>query len=306
MAQMYYAKISFNSDIYKTKQYGGEVNLNDVLDKLYLSINDKEEFVKEKNYYKDDKEKINKEIFNFSELTKIKTDKEYYISGNIVRRFPYFTERWDDKNRKSNKDVISNNSSSIFFYMDVRNEIVTFCSRKNFGHVQFIEAFKNLMNQCCKEYGFDFILINDPFTMKQRLKKADKIYFIKSTVIPPNINEEHLKKLYDGELKSLKAGNIGRKVSIFEQDKKNSEGINQDSHIVKGIIDSTQAFKNYERGYAKLEVEGKYSDGSSFKFSSDEDSPYITVIEDEDKEYTTNFIEASKRGIDIYIVNISK
>jgi hypothetical protein len=142
--------------------------------------------------------------------------------------------------------------------------------------------------------------------MKERLKKADKIYFIKSTVIPPNINEEHFKKLYDEEVQSLKEGNIGRKVSIFEQDKKSNKGINQESYIVKNIIDSIEAFTKYERGYAKLEVEGKYPDGSSFKFNSDEDSPYITVINDEDKEYTTNFIEASKKGIDIYIVNINK
>lgn len=304
MALMYYGKISFNSHIYETKQYKGKIDLNDVLDRLYESINDSEEYIIENFYDSNDQSKKTKEIYNFSELRKVKNEKEYYIVGNIVRRFPYFTERFDEEKRISVKDVIEDNSSSILFYMDVKNEIVTFCNRKNFKQRQFANAFKNLINQCCKEYGFEFILINDPFTMKERLKKVKTIYKIISTVIPPNVNEERLKELYDGEVKDLHEGNIGKKTSIFEKDRKNEDGIKAESPVVKKVIDSNEAFKKFQRGYAKLQVEGEYPDGSKFKFDSDEDSPYMTTIDDELKDTEADFIEVSKSGILIYIEKI--
>ena len=304
MAQMYYAKISLNSHIYETKQYDGDLNLNDILDKLYLSINDKDEFVLENSYYKNDEEKLNKEIYNFSNLHKVKNDQEYYIVGNLVRRFPYFTERFDEDKRTFEKNVISDNSTSILFYMDVRKEVVTFCTRRNFGQNQFIKGFSNLINECSKNYGFQCMIINDPFSMRERLEKVEMISMIKSTIIPPNVNEDHFKELYDNEVDSLKEANISRKVSIFTKDTKDGKGINSEAKIVKDIIDSNQAFKKYERGYAKLEVTGKYKDGSKFKFNSDEDSPYITIIDDYEKENIIEFIHNAKEGIKLYFKRI--
>lgn len=306
MALMYYAKVNINSHILDCEPYNGKLKIDDILNQLVLNLNDKTEYDLIMTYKFNGEIKEKRETYNFIDLKKVKDDDSYYVTGKIVRRYPYFTEIFDEVARKVDKEVISHNSSSIFFYFDVKREVVTFCNRQKFKHVQFVNAFENLINLCCKDIGFKVCLISDPKSIKEKLESAHKITRIESTIIVPNINEEAMDDIFDVKVKKLKSSNISKKIDIVEQDSKNKSGIIRESKYVSKIINENQAFLLHESGYGKLSVEGEYSDGTKYKFNSDEDSPYVTVISDELKDVVSEIIRVSKIGIEQYIVNLMK
>ncbi|MBC2581390.1 hypothetical protein [Clostridium sp. DJ247] len=302
MALMYYAKLNVNSHIFEV--YEKKLRLKDILFNLAKSLNDETEYINKNTYTKNGELKVNEEIYNFADLKEYRDNVEHYITGNIVRRFPYFTERFNEKTRKFTREVISNNSTSIFFYFDIKTEIITFCNRRNFKQIQFINAFQNLVNLCYKDIGFQVFIISDPFSISERLSKVKKVTRIKATIIPPNVNEEHFKELYDEEVSTLHESHIGKKTTIFEHDIKGSKGININSKMVQKTINANEAFKTFEKGYGRLEVEGVLTDGTKYHFTSDDDSPYMTLIDENLKDSIDEFIKESKNGIKRYIARL--
>jgi len=303
MANIFYAKVNVNSDIYKV--YSKEISLNDVLAKLYLSINDKVEYKKVFSWYSNDSNrkilKDKQETYCFSDLNKVVEGNKKFIYGKIVRRFPLHTEKFDTNRRKSEEFVIDDNSMSINFYFDLDTEIVGFYIRKSFKQIQFVEAFKELINRCVETVDFEVFLLADPFTMKERLEKVYMITRLKATVVPPNANEEALKSLYDRNVKGMHEANVTKKTDIFEVAKNSKKGINIKADMIEETIDSNEAFKMFQQGYGKIEVDGKNIDGSRIHFDSEEDSPYITILDDSMKNNINEFINACKSGISAYI-----
>lgn len=304
MANVYYAKLNINSEIFKV--YAGEVKISDILDALYEKINDKVEYVKTHTWSQKTvngfEEKQSEEIYCFSNIEK-NNDSRRYIHGRVIRRFPLFTEEYDEDTRNVRKIVHENNAVSINFYFDVDSEIITFCTRRNFGQLQFVDAFKELINECMSSVHFELFLIKDFLNIKERLKTVHKITRIKSVVIPPNANEEHLKELYDASIKNMEEANVAKRTSIFEVSHKSDKGININSKMVAEELDINEAGTAYkkERGYGKIEAQGEHRDGSKFSYDSDVDSPYITLIDEENKNITSYFVEASRNGIAILL-----
>jgi len=304
MANLYYAKLSVNSEIFKV--YAGEVKISDILDALYKKINDEVEYVKTHTWLQKTEngfeEKQSEEIYCFSDIEK-NNDSRRYILGRVIRRFPLFTEEYDENTRSVSKIVHENNAVSINFYFDVDSEIITFCTRRSFGQLQFVDAFKELINECMSSVHFEIFLIKDSLNIKERLKNVYKVTRIKSIVIPPNANEDHLKELYDASIKTMEEANVTKRTSIFEVSHKSEKGINVNSKMVTEELDVNEATKAYkiEKGYGKIEVHGEHRDGSKFFFDSDVDSPYITLMDEENKNITRYFIEASRNGIAIFL-----
>lgn len=309
MALIYYAKLNLNSEIFKTQPYGGYISIKDELEKLYELINDSVEYESIGNTYVNKSTgnlSANKDIYNFSKLTKVNNEQECYISGSIVRRFPYYGEQYDENIKESKAVKYENHSSSIRFYFDVYKEIITFTIRNNFKQRQFVDAFKNLVNKCSKDREFEVFLINDPFTIKERLDKAYKITKIKSTVVAPNVNEDHfsdLEQIHDRKTQEMKDANVTKKTDILQISRRNSRSIKRESELVKRVLNET-TYKMYEKGYGQLEVEGEYKDGSKFNLDSKKDAAYVSIIDDRYKNDTSYFEEESRRGIVIYLDKI--
>ncbi|MDD4600035.1 hypothetical protein SDC9_20871 [bioreactor metagenome] len=302
MALIYYAKLNINSVVFDI--YSGKVKIHEILDKLYTKIDEETEFAKTTSFYIEEESELKEitELYCFSDIVKSLSPRKY-ISGKVVRRFPLHTEEFDEETRTSRKVVLQNNSVSINFYFDVDNEIISFCTRQKFGQNQFVEAFQGLVNQYMKDIDFEIIILQDSLNIREKLQKVYKITKIKSVFVPPNANEEHLRAMYDNSVKNMEDANVTKKTNIFETSKKSNKGINLQAKMIEDILGTEEAHKKYKNGYAKIEAEGEHEDGSRFHYSSEKDSPYITVIDDEIKNVIPEFILCSQNGINIYIAN---
>ncbi|MDR9749292.1 hypothetical protein [Paenibacillus taichungensis] len=307
MPLLHYAKVNINSNIFDV--YKQESSIEDIMERLFELINDKTEY--EKSSYRsfmngeERSEFRYSETYNFSELNKVKKGNQFYIIGKLVRRYPIFTEEFDALTRTSRPAVISNNSTSILFYFDLESEIVVFSERQKFGYNQFTESMKELLNLSHAQIGYEVFLLNDPYTMKERLERAHKVKRIKSVVIPPNVNEEALGDLYDKDVKEMEEANITKKTNLFEVNDKSNKGINVNSKLVSAVINTNEAYEKYAKGYGRLEVEGEYADGSTFKFDSEEDSPYQTHIEEREKNDWQRFKALAQKGISIFRAKVT-
>ncbi|AYE53514.1 hypothetical protein OEA_28005 (plasmid) [Priestia megaterium NCT-2] len=308
MTILYYSKINVNSNIFGV--YDKELSIPDIMAKVFESLDDKQEYIKKelKNFTDRDTGESrtveSKEIYNFSELEKYRDLNEVYITGKLVRRYPIFSEKFDNKTRKSKPIVHEDNAVSINFYFDLKSEIVTFYVRQKFGYKQFNEAFEKLLDIHMLDIGFKVYLLNDPYKIQERLKMLHKVRKIKSVIIPPNVNEEELEDLFNEQTLELKESNVTRKTSVFETHKKNPKGMNIDSGMVRQTLDVSNVY--ISRGYGKLEIEGETIDGTLFKYDSEVDSYYNTSIHEEDKENRIKLIDAAKRGISALFSKITK
>lgn len=307
MAQLYFSKVNVNATIFDV--YNEKIKLSDILDELFQKLNDKKEYIKkEEKSIKDDDGNfelmIQEELFNFSELEKVIDENRKYITGKLVRRYPLHAEQFDEKRRKSKEVTHYNNSTSIFFYFDLNSEIISFTERQKFGYKQFNVAFQELLNIFMDSTGFEIFLINDPFTIEERLKKAHKINKLKSTIIPPNNNDSSIEELYSDEVAQLKESNVQKKTSIFEVHKNSFDGINIDAEMIKRAY-STVAIKNVSKGYGTIEVEGEEEDGTKFTFNSEVHSPFKTFIRDSIKSNKSLFIEKSNKAIESFRAKLS-
>lgn len=305
MPLLHYAKVNINSNIYEVYN-NKEVSIEGIMKELFDSINDTEEYLNiDSREFIDGEGELRKielrEIYNFSELEKELDVNKMYIFGKLVRRYPIYTEEFDEATRTSRRVVLENNSISTLFYFDLRSEIIVFSERQKLGSKQFIEAFENLLDICHEKVGFELFLLKDPYSMKERLERAHKITKIKATVIPPNVNEEALEDLYNKEVQDMEEANITKKTSLFEVHEKSAKGINVKAKLVQQVMDSNEAYGKYAKGYGKLEVEGEHSDGTPFKFDSDEDSPYQTQLPEREKGNFEKFKEYCQKGITIFL-----
>ncbi|ART78119.1 hypothetical protein B4U37_19665 [Sutcliffiella horikoshii] len=304
---MYFSKVNVNSNIFDV--YAERTSIQEIMDEVFNKIDNKTEYKKleERTFINSNNELETidlSEVYNFSELTKVKDADNFYITGKLVRRYPLHTEEWDDKKRESLSVTHSNNSISIYFYFDLNSEVISFCQRNKFGYKQFNESFQELLNIYLERVGFEIFLLKDPFTIEERLKQAYKVERIKSTVIPPNNNNEDLRKLYDDDVVKMEEGNIQKKISVFEVHQKSKTGININSTIVKQVLDSNRAYEKYARGYGSIEVNGVNKDGTKFYFNSEQDSPYRVSIYDNEKEDGNKFIKKAKIAISSFLTKM--
>ncbi|OOE14679.1 hypothetical protein [Fictibacillus arsenicus] len=299
MAYLYYAKVNVNSNIHEIHQTKQE-SIKEIMDRVYDRLNDEVEYIKEEtNEFINDsgeEQSIKKtETYNFSQLDKIKDINKFYISGKLVRRFPYKGEEFDEETRESEIVIYKNNSVSTYFLFDLRSEIVVFFERNKLGYNQFMEGFQGLLDLHIPDIGFQVFLAKDKFSIRERIKMIRKVYKITSTIIPPNANEEALEELYDKKSDEMAESNTTRQTSIFESHKRNKKGLDLNSKEVSKVIDISEAF--ISKGYGKMKVEGETSEGIEIHYDSDADSPFQTRISEKQKNDKDSFIDTALKGI---------
>lgn len=298
MAKLYYSKVNINSNIFDV--YDKKTTVQDIMKIVFDALDNKKEYKKtEVSTFLDDLGEAQvverEEVYNFSELNKEENVNEKYITGRLVKRTPIFGEEFDNLTRTSKKVVHQNNSISTLFYFDLETEIVTFFSRQKLGYNQFMEAFEKLLDIHVDKIGFKVMLIKDPFSISERIKALHKVNKIKSTIIPPNVNEEEIKALFEHKIQGMKNANVTKETKILETHTKNEKGIDLNAPEVKETLEVNEAYGVF--GYTKLEVEGETKDGTSLVYDSDENSPYQTTIPDSVKENINSFIQFVQKGI---------
>ncbi|MFF2857796.1 hypothetical protein [Peribacillus sp. NPDC058002] len=298
MAFLYYAKVNVNSNIHEIHQKQGSIE--EIMDRIYDQLNDEVEYsIEETKQFIDDsgeEQSITKtEKYNFSKLDKVKDINKFYITGKLVRRFPFKGEEFDEETRESETVIYNNNSVSTYFLFDLQSEIVVFFERNKLGYNQFIEGFQGLLDQHIPDIGFEVFLAKDKFSVRERIKMFRKVHKITSTIIPPNANEEALEDLYDRKSEEMAEGNITRQTGIFESHRRNKKGIDINSKEVSNVINISEAF--ISKGYGKLKVEGENSEGVEIHYDSDADSPIQTRITEKQKNNRDTFVEMSLKGI---------
>lgn len=301
MAFLYYAKVNVNSNIHEIHQKRGNIDsIGEIMNRIYDKINDDVEYtIEETNEFIDDsgeEQSITKtETYNFSNLDKVKDTNKYYISGKLVRRFPYKAEEFDEETRETETVIYKNNSVSTYFLFDLQSELVVFYERNKLGYNQFIEGFQGLLDLHIPDIGFQVYLAKDKFSIRESIKLFHKVRKITSTIIPPNANEEALEDLYDRKSDEMAEGNITKQTSIFESHKRNQQGLDTKSKDVSNVIDLSEAF--ISKGYGKLKIEGENSEGVEIHYDSDADSPIQTRITEKQKNDRDTFIEMALKGI---------
>ncbi|MFZ3580504.1 hypothetical protein, partial [Virgibacillus sp. DJP39] len=279
-------------------------SIEEVITRILKSLNDEIEYVKEetKNFVNDsgDEEEITTvETYNFSNLDSIEDINEYYISGELVRRYPMKAEEFDPETRKAETVIYPNHAVSTFFFFDLRTEILVFFERNKLGFNQFLVGFKGLLEAHIPDIGFEIFLETDNYPIRERIKMIHKVHKIKSTIIPPNANEEALEKLYDEDTELMAKGNIHRRTTLFESNKRHEKGLDIESNVVSSALNLGEAYLH--RGYGKLEVEGETKKGLEVHYDSDKDSPFQTKITEKQKNNFKSFIEHAKNGITIFL-----
>lgn len=294
MANIYFSKLNMNSNIYEL--YDDPQELEKCLHKIYSKLNDKGEYIIIQEYLKEnedtgkcEKKKTVESIYCFGEL--VRDPETSSIYGKMIRRKPHFTEEFIPRTRTTEKRIDENDATSVFFYFDVKNQIIAFFTRVKLGYNQFNDAFRYLMNEQFEEFSVEIFLQKNFTQLEESLKKFETIYKIKSTLIPPNLNRDKFDKMFQDDSEEMKESGITKKTVEYESNKKTQKGIKKSSNIFQRTI------AGVESGYGTLKIDGLSKDNKELSFDVDRDAAFTLPIKDKDKDEKTSFIDRVKTGI---------
>ncbi len=271
MPLMYVAKINLNSKIFEV--YEDRLKLNDVLNTVFEKVNETEIYRRSKKKEFIDslgnrKLYLKKSEYQFNELKK--NNEEKIITGKIIRTHNRPTEDFNEKNELV--DVYVEEYVSIYFYFDVRKELVSFSVRQAFGYNQFTEAFKYLLDMSLKDYEFEVFLKKDQDLLDRKLKSLAKVKRMSATLIPPNANDEELKELrqtigYIAQCKDTNAKKI--KIDLVDTD---DIGLNMQAQMMQETISAAV------KGYGDITTYGINKNGREQIVKSNTDAALIRII----------------------------
>lgn len=297
MALMYLAKINLNSKIFEV--YSNKLKIDDVLEIIYKRLSEDVKYINElKTNFIDSLgnshayTRISK--YQFVELNKQMNN---IITGKIVRTFNKPTEKYNEITKKMDQ-IYNEESVSIFFYFDVRREMITFCERQSFGYNQFMESFSALLEHSVPEYKFELFLQKDANVLEEKLMTFELVNRVKATLIPPNSNEEDLAELratltYLKQCEDVNAN----KLNIEMLTDKDST-LSMESKYMKDI------FKAVKLGYGDVTASGKNKNGREQIVKSTTDAAYTRIVSDDLSTY--DYEKESKEFIDIYFVGLMR
>lgn len=299
MSLMYLAKINLTSAIYDL--YQNKINIDDVTKSIYNQLNDQIKYsVVSNKKYKDSLGNTRKyhqnSIYTLTELNKMD---DLIITGKMVRTFRRPTERINDKGK-----VISSfntDNVSIYFYFDVKNELVAFSERQSFGYNQFIIAFNYMINQNKEKYKFEIFLQKDNMVLQEKINRLKSVYSVKATLIPPNSNEVDLKEFretlqYIKDCESMNANKM--RIEVSADNELNS--LRTESKYMQDI------FKAVSRGYGDVTTYGINENGKKQIVSSNLDAALTRIVDenlvepeynDEAHNFILSFLGKKARGI---------
>ena len=294
MPLLYLAKVNLNSNIFDV--YDKKLTLNDVFCLIYDKVIDGTDYMtKNKEKYMDSYGNpavyIRESKYTFQEINK---RGEGIITGKLVRTFNKPSEILDQITNRMVTTYIEE-SVSIYFYYDVRKEMITFCERQSFGYNQFMNAFTHMLNRCVGIYEFEIFLQKDKDLLEEKMKSLRTVQRVRATLIPPNSNEDDLQELRNElvYMQQCQEANA-TKMSLDYV----SESMKMESKVMKDILTAVS------RGYGDVTATGINGSGRLQTISSSQDAAYTANIQDNIGEEDYN--EESRNLILRFMVKLTK
>lgn len=282
MANMFFAKINVNSDVYKL--YDNPEFLDKILDKVIANIDQQKSIVLNEEM----DSKNNGDRIKFISIEK-DIDKRY-IMGRIIRIYKDDLESYD----KNSDDIIKLSTGELAryatFYFDVRKELVAFTLGRFFGRNQFCLYLEFLLDEYVEEVSFNVSLIIDKDSLKEKIERFKRISRIYVSLVAPNPNEEEFNKMFAANGKNLKDMNAQQYGQEFKAGKK-GEGLKDHTDFVNTLIDGVSG------GYGKMEVDGIDDSNEEIKISSAENYPYKRSVTNNEKNSLSMVRELGERYI---------
>ena len=244
MSIMYLAKVNLTKGIFDV--YDQKINIDTVISEIYNKLTDSVVYNTSANYnYRDSmgnrKKMLQKSQYGITELEK---HEDFIITGKVLRTYDKPAE--EVVNGKV-KEIFAQENVSIYFYFDVKNELIAFSERQSFGYNQFMRAFEHILNKGMKGYKFEIFLQKDNDVLQQKLDELVIISAFKATLIPPNSNEDDLQMLrenlqYIADCKETNAN----KVKIEMQSIDANTSLKRESRYMQDIM------KAVSKGYGDI------------------------------------------------------
>ncbi|KAA0776212.1 hypothetical protein DT250_04390 [Bacillus sp. AR2-1] len=246
---LYFSKVNINSHIFDV--YEDKDRLKEILKKLYLNIEEDVSYIKQNlNYVEHGNTYTYDAEYKFNLIDKLNDNT---IAGTVMKTSTLFVNQVN-KETGDRKKIPVENSEVIEFYFDVYKEIVTFYKTNRFGHVEFTEAFQELVNKCMskesEQYHFEVALLREGLNVEDiqtQLKAIGKLETLKIEIIPPNPDDDLLDEIQEnGEeyITDIKEGNVTHTSTIFTS--KETKGLNIDAKIIQ------DEFKKVSKIHSKL------------------------------------------------------
>lgn len=285
---LYFSKVNLNSHIFNV--YDKKNDLNEILKKLYLNIENNITYYKETigidsegNAYNDSKS------YKFLSIEKYDKELMNTITGRISKKMIIFINEVDETTGEERK-IPTEHSEVIMFYFDVYKEIVSFHTSQRFGYVEINNVFKELINKSMEneleDYYFDVAICREGLDLKKirdEITKIGKLETLNIEVIPPNPDDELLNNIQqNGEkyLSELKQANITNRSILFTSKAPKglnikSEMVNKELEKIEGMHSTLSTEKATKNGYVTVSAQNK--EGRTY--TSEESNPVKDKIE---------------------------
>ena len=275
MALMYLAKVNLTSAIFDV--YESKLNIMDVTKSIYDQFDNKTTYKVTANQKYID-EYGNRKRFNqvsTYQLVEIKKEQNMIITGKVVRTFLRPTEKIDEKGHLLS--TYNEEKVGIYFYYDVKNEMIAFSERQSFGYNQFINAFTYMINQNREKNRFEIFLQKDNDLLQEKIRGFQAVHTVKATLIPPNSIDDDLRELqevfglrYMEECHDANANKL--KIEMSVDDPKSS--LKMESKYMKDIYTAVS------RGYGDLTTIGVGKDGKKRIIKSNTDAALTKIVDE--------------------------
>ena len=262
MANLYFAKINVNGEIYKV--YKDELSIDSVIDKLIVNISTEKSIILPDN----------KGQIKF--ITLINNLDKRYISGRLIRIFQddiqIYEKSKDDVIDLTNKDL----ARTCTFFFDGKSEIVGFTTGRYFGTSQFCKYFEELLNEHTAPGCFNVTLIKDTDAFRNKLNRLKTVNKVNIRIVAKNSCDDDLAEWYANN-DTMEDMEANQAEITYESKGKQSGGLNMNNAYISSIIDSLGL------GYGRMTAIGVNAEGIKDQVVSDKDAPMKIKIADNNK-----------------------
>lgn len=257
MSTVYFAKFNFNEDIFNLYKEG---NIEDLFDKVFRNINVNTELGDVQN----------KKEYNYKFISLDKKPDEYIINGRIVAYAPGTHVSYNKETDEIVEVEDDKKASYVTFSFDVRSEIIGFVAKVDFGRNQFLQRFKNLIDNTCEVGEVQLYLATDNRQLTEQMERFKELKKMSIELIPPNDERKDFEDLFD--LDPDKIEETGARKFVFVLEGIKNIGLMLNSNYVKNFIRATVL------GYGIVKAEGINTNNDEFRVNSNKDALFTSPI----------------------------